>query len=65
MDKEIDDESQPFMHKYLAREKYKALLNNKYLRRELIDEHNSQIHKCALGIVEFKLGVNFLDCEEY
>eukprot|EP00347_Sterkiella_histriomuscorum_P007379 403349164 len=65
MDQVVEDESKPFDLKYQARDRYKKLLENDYLNMNTQSQHQSQVILCAIGMIKYKLGVNYFDCEEY
>ena len=71
-DKLAEDEKKPFANKYLAREIYYELKKEEYLqlpdpKNELGREETQKylLAFCANGLLDYFLGGNYFDCEEY
>ena len=66
MDKVQEDETKPYEYKYQARNILKTLQVQIVVSRQADHKlKESKIFSLADAILDFKVGVNFFDCEEF
>ena len=57
-----EDEKEPYLHKYQAREQLLKLSESQYFKQQ--SENAIQMIKCAFGIIYYRIGLNLMECEQ-